>query len=76
MACLKLREVLPVSGEARGRPQAPGASSANIAPGGRCRCTNASRSGDSLYPCPLTDDTDRALGQLARIWSRPGETGL
>ena len=24
------------------------------------------RSGESLYPCPLTDDTDQALGQLAR----------
>ena len=24
------------------------------------------RSGESPYPCPLTDDTDQALGQLAR----------
>ena len=24
------------------------------------------RSSESLYPCPLTDATDKALGQLAR----------
>ena len=31
----------------------------------RCCSSHAARSGD-LYPCPLTDDTDQALGQLAR----------
>ena len=30
------------------------------------RLLRCPRSGESLYPCPLTDDTDQALGQLAR----------
>ena len=70
MARLKLREVLLGRlGEAGGRPQAARASAAQCSGLASLMLRQPSlqpRSGESLYPCPLTDDTDQALGQLAR----------
>ena len=69
MARLKLREVLLgrlVKPEDDHKPPVPLQRSA--APGGFADAAAPAlpRSGESLYPCPLTDDTDQALGQLAR----------
>ncbi|GIS14079.1 MAG: hypothetical protein CM15mP116_06620 [Synechococcus sp.] len=69
MARLKLREVLLgrlVKPEDDHKPPVPLQRSA--APGGfaDAAAPTLPRSGESLYPCPLTDDTDQALGQLAR----------
>ena len=69
MARLKLREVLLsrlVKPEDDHKPPVPHQRSsaaggfADVAP------STAPRSGESLYPCSLTHDTDQGLGQLAR----------
>ena len=71
----RMREVLQPSGETGGRPQ----DAAALATQFRRRwvrrpaASAQPRSGEPLS-CPLTDDTDQALGQLARIWSRHGAT--
>ena len=69
MARLKLREVLLgrlVKPEDDHKPPVP--LQRNAAAGGfaDAAAPTLPRSGESLYPCPLTDDTDQALGQLAR----------
>ena len=76
MARLKLREVLLgrlVKPEEDHKPPVPLQRSAA---GGFADAAAATlpRSGESLYPCTLTDDTDQALGQLARDLVRPGAT--
>ena len=68
MARLKLREVLLgrlVKPEDDHKPPVP--LQRNAAGGfADAAASSAPPSGDSLYPCPLTDETDQALGQLAR----------
>ena len=69
MARLKLREVLLgrlVKPEDDHKPPLPLQRSAAAAGFVEAAAPTQPRSGESLYPCPLTDDTDQALGQLAR----------
>ena len=69
MARLKLREVLLtrlVKPEDDLNPRCP-CSVLELLVDLLMPCANAApRAGGSLYPCPLTDDTDQALGHLAR----------
>ena len=69
MARLKLREVLLgrlVKPEEDHKPPVPLQRSAAAGGFADAAPPTLPRSGESLYPCTLTDDTDQALGQLAR----------
>ena len=69
MARLKLREVLLgrlVKPEEGHKSPVPLQSSASAGGFADAAAPAQPRSGESLYPCLLNDDTDQALGQLAR----------
>ena len=69
MARLKLREVLLsrlVKPEDDHKPLVPAQRTLGAGGFADAEPSTASRSGESLYPCSLTDDTDQVLGLLAR----------
>ncbi|WP_115024866.1 preprotein translocase subunit SecA [Synechococcus sp. UW69] len=69
MARLKLREVLMprlVKPEEEHRPPVPLQRNTAAAGFAEAKASAPARSSDSLYPCPLSDTADQALGQLAR----------